>query len=94
LNGPHAAVTEVVNVVGVAFACAQAKDVFDRADEVDCRQRLLVVGRVDVELTVQTEATNATEAVAGFVEELLVEELTRLLQLRRVTRTQALVDLE
>ena len=57
-------------------------------------ERHLRLGDVLVELAVEAEAADAAEAVALRVEELLVEELLRLVELRRVARAQAAVDLE
>jgi hypothetical protein len=47
--------------------------------------------RVD-ELAIQTEATNLAEAVTRLVAELLVEQLARLLERRRIARTELLID--
>jgi hypothetical protein len=55
---------------------------------------LQVLRRALAELAVQAEATDAPEAVARLVEELLLEQLARLLDLRRIAGAQALVDLE
>jgi hypothetical protein len=85
---------EVVDVVDLALAPAQAEDVLDRLHEVGGAERLLRLGRVGAELAVEAEATDAAEAIPRLVEELLVEELARLLDLRRIAGTQTLVDLE
>ncbi len=94
LDRAHAAVAQVVDVVDFALAAAQPEDVADRLHEVRRHQGLLRFRRRRAELAVQAETADATEAVARLVEELLVEQLLRLLDLRRVAGAQALVDLE
>ena len=87
-----AAVAQVVDVVDVPLALAQVEDVADRVDEVLGVQGHLVLGDRLVELAVDAEAADLAEAVAVRVEELLVEELAGLLQLRRVAGPEPLVD--
>jgi hypothetical protein len=102
-----AAVAEVVDIVHLEarLVRAQREDVLDHVDEVVRRERHLVVGhrlaetrlarssgdRVD-ELAIQTEATDLAEAVTRLVAELLVEQLARLLERRRIARTELLID--
>src|SRR5262249_43086856 len=84
----HAAVAEVVDVVelGTAVRVAQLEDELDRRDEVVLAERLLVLADDEAELAVDAEAADAPEAILVRVEELFLEELLRLLELRRVTR--------
>ena len=90
----HAAVAQVVDVVDLAGPRAELEDVLDRVDDVLGLEDLDVLTDGLVELAVQAEAADATQAVALDVEELLVEQLAGLLDLRRVTRAQAAVDLD
>ncbi len=92
----HAPVAEVVDVVRVLalHASAEIDEVLDGVDDVRGLEDLDVLGDVLTELTVEAEAADASEAVALIVEELLVEELTRLLDLHRVARAEAAVDLQ
>ena len=94
VDGPEAAVAQVVDVVDVPLALAEVEDVPDRVDVVERVERHLVVGTVLVELPVDPEPADLAEAVAVGVEELLVEELAGLLQLRRVARPEPLIDPE
>jgi hypothetical protein len=84
----------VVDVVDLALVAAQLQEVLDAVDDVFGLQRLLGLGDVEAELAVQAEAADAAEAVARRVEELLAEELLRLVEVRRIARAQAPVDLE
>ena len=92
VDRPQAAVAQVVDVVDVAFAFAKVQDVADRVDVVFGVEGHLVVGDRLAELPVDPEPADLAEAVAVGVEELLVEELTRLLELRRIARPEPLVD--
>ena len=56
------------------------------------RSVISVFGDVLVELAVDAEAADLAEAVAVGVEELLVEQLAGLLELRRVAGPEPLVD--
>src|SRR5262249_19503284 len=94
VDGPHAAVAEVVDVVNVALAGAQLDDVADRVEVVQRPQRHLGLGDVLVDLPVDAEAADLAQPVAVGVLELLAEQLLGLLQLRRVARTQALGDFQ
>src|SRR6185437_12929680 len=90
VDGAEAAVAEVVDVVDVPLAAAEVEDVADGVDVVDRVERHPVLGDVLVELPVDPEPADLAEAVAVGVEELLVEELAGLLELRRVAGPQAL----
>ena len=58
------------------------------------RSVISVVGNVLIELAVDAEPAHPPQAVAVDVEELLVEQVDRLFELRRIARTQSLVDLQ
>src|SRR5690606_9970013 len=92
LDRPHTTVAEVVDVVDLAAVRPQIHDVADRVDDVVGVERLLGLGDVEVELPIDPEAADAAETILRLVEELLGEELLRLVELRRVARTEALVD--
>ena len=69
-------------------------DVLDRLGRELPELAALAVLLVVLELAVDAEAADAAEAVAVLVEELLGEQRLRLVDLRRVARTQTAVDLE
>ena len=70
----------------------QVEDVADGVDVVLGVEGHPVFGDVLVELAVDPEPADLAQAVAVGVEELLVEQLAGLLELRRVARPQPLVD--
>ena len=82
----------MVDVVDVALALAEAQDESDRVQVVLDVERHLLLGDVLAELAVDPEPADPAEAVAVGVEELLVEQLAGLLQLRRVAGAEPLVD--
>jgi hypothetical protein len=91
----------VVDVVDVGLVALRAEvhDVADDGQEVLGADVLDALGRrlvavVAVELAVDAEPTDLAEAVSVLVEELLLEERPRLLDLRGVARTQPAVDLQ
>ncbi len=90
----HAPVAQVVDVVDLALVGPQVEQVLDRVDDVVRLEHLHVERGLLRELAVQAETAHATQAVALGIEELLVEQLARLLALDRVARAQAAVDLE
>ena len=92
VDRPEPAVAQVVDVVDVPLPLAQVEDVADRVDVVDRVQGHLVFGDRLVELPVDPEPADLAEAVAVGVEELLVEQLAGLLELRRVAGPEPLVD--
>src|SRR5205085_5249866 len=94
VNGAGAAVAEMVVVVYVPFAAAQLKHVPQRVDQVLASQGHHRLGDVLVELAVDAEEADAAEAVAVLVEELLVEERRRFVELRRVAGPQAGINLQ
>ena len=94
VDGAQPAVAQVVDVVDVPLAAPQVEDVADGVDVVLGVERHPVFGDVLVELAVDPEPADLAQAVAVGVEELLVEQLAGLLQLRRVARPQPLVDLQ
>jgi len=96
VDGPHAAVAEVVDVVdlGPGLGVAQLDDVADGVEVVERPQRHLVLGHVLLELAVDAEAADATEAVAVGIAELLAEQLPGLFELRRIAGAETLVDAE
>ena len=94
-------IAQVIDVINKLFLArsAEVKHVADHGEEVLGADALhvfadLLVLRVVVELAVHTEATNASEAIAAVVKELLFEELASLVHLRRVAGTETSVDLE
>ena len=94
VDQPQAAVAEVVDVVDVPLAVAQGEQVAERVDEVLAAEHHLGLRHVLLKLTVDAEPPDAAEAVAVLVEELLLEQRAGLLELRRVARPQAAVDLQ
>jgi hypothetical protein len=84
----------VVDVVDLALVAAELQDVLDAVDDVLREEGLLRLGDVEAELPVEPESADAAEAVAGRVEELLVEQGAGLLDLGRVPGPQTAVDLE
>ncbi len=93
-----AQMVDVVDVGTVALA-AQVHHVSNDGEEVvgtDALFRLVADGvdLVVLELPVDAETSHATEAVAVLFEELLVEELTCLVDLRWVAGTKSSVDLQ
>ena len=92
VDRPQASVAQVVDVVDVPLALPQVEDVSDGVDVILGVEGHPVFGDVLVELAVDPEPADLAQAVAVGVEELLVEELAGLLQLRRVARPQPLVD--
>ena len=93
-DGAHATVAEVVDVVRVALAVVQLDDLADDADEVVVGERALRHGEVEAELAVQLVAADLREVVAAEVEEQRLHEVAGVVDGRRVTRTQTLVDLD
>ncbi len=96
VDGAHPAIAEVVDVVDARFALrvAQPQDVADGVEVIERPQGHFRFRNVLIELAVDAEAADFAETVAVGVLELLLEQLARLLQLRRVARAQALVDFE
>src|SRR6202043_1090089 len=82
------AVAEMVDVIDVPFAAAQLEHVLERVDQVLATEGHHRLGDVLVELAVDAETANATEAIAVLVEELFLKERLRLFELRRVARTE------
>ncbi len=91
-DSPDTAIAEMVNIVDKTFSIPQANDIGDRVDQVLLLEGHLGLGNLLVELPVDPEPTNPAQAVLLRVEELVVEELLRLRQLRRVPGAQTLVD--
>ena len=94
VDGAHAAVAEVVDVVDVALAGPQLDDVADGVKVIEAPKRHLRFRDVLLELAIDAETADLAEAITVGVLELLLEQLLRLFELRRVARTKALVDLE
>ncbi len=89
----HAAVAEVVDVVGLAGGAVgadQGEQVVERAQVVVDRQDA-ALGRA-LELAVDAEAADRAEVVALLVQEAVLEELAHLLLVGGVARAQAAVD--
>ena len=104
-HGPHAAVAEVVDVVGadvegalgrldLGAAVVQRDDVLDRGDDVVDGQRLLVEGLGQAELLVDLVAADLGQVVALGVEVVVVQQRLGRLARRRLARTQLAVDVE
>jgi hypothetical protein len=102
VDGPQAPVAQVVDVVdrepGLVLLglvrLPQLEQVLEGVDEVHGPEGHLRLRDVLVELPVDAEPADAAEPVPVRVEELLLEQLLGLLQLRRITRPELLVDLE
>ncbi len=93
-HAAHAARTEVIDVVDVAFALTEAQEVTHHLVEVVRVEDLLVQRLVRAETRVELQAADPREVVALRVEEHRVEELVRRVEGRRVARAQLAVDLE
>ena len=89
-------VPQVVDVVRFGFGVAAPKfvKVLDRFDEVFGAQHRFVEVDVHTEFAVHSETTDATQAIAGRIEELIAYEIARFVQQGRVARTQTLEDRE
>jgi hypothetical protein len=96
VDGPQAAVTQVIDVVHLELGLAgtQQQQVLETTDQVVDHQRHHVVGRFDIQLAIQAEATHLAQPVPVLVIEFLFKQLAGFLQLRRIARTQAGVDLQ
>ena len=108
IEGAKTTITQVVDVIDMRLVAlgAQVEHVTDDRKEVlrtdvlhRFRRRLTklaidTVFLVVFKLTVDPETTDAPEAVAVVVEELLLEERLCLVDLRRIARTKSSVDLE
>ena len=94
VDEPQAAVAEVVDVVDVPLAVPQGEHVPQRVHEVLAPQDHLRLRHVLLELAVDAEPPDPAQAVALLVEELLVEQRPRLLNLRRVAGAKPAVNLE
>ncbi len=92
VDGAQPAVAQVVDVIDVPLAAPQVEDVPDGVDVVFGRERHPVFGNILVELAVDPEPADLAQAVTVGIEELLMEQLAGLLQLRGVARPQPLVD--
>src|SRR5439155_4628893 len=90
----NAAVAEVVDVVRMADAVVQLDHHGDDLDEVFLGQDPLNLGNLEVEAAVDLVAADLTEVVAAEVEEERVDQVAGVLDRRRVTGTQASVELE
>ena len=91
----------MIDVIDKLFLAGstKVKHVADHGEEVLGADALhvfadLLVLRVVVELAVHAEASNASEAIAAVVKELLFEELASLVHLRRIAGAETTVDLE
>ena len=73
---------------------AQVEDVANRVDVILGVEGHPVFGNVLVELAVDPEPADLAQPIAVGIEELLMEQLACLLQLRRIARPQPLVDPE
>ena len=87
-----AAVFQMIDVVRIALAGAQIHDVLQDVVIIFRRQRQHFFRDRLAEFAVQAEAADAAEVVALVVEEQFIEQLDRLLFLRRVARAHALID--
>src|SRR5439155_9079317 len=85
---------EVVDVIDAPGVLAQAEQIVDDDEEILRRHRLLRDRRVEVELDVELEATDAGEVVLARVEEHALEQRLRRLQRRGIARPHAPVDLD
>ena len=71
---------------------ASVEQVLHRVDQVLRPQDHFVFGHVEAELAIDAEAADATQPIAIRVVELFVEQGLGLFQLRRIARTQPLID--
>ena len=95
VDRPQPAVAQMVDVIDMnpgVVPPAQPEDVPDGVDVILGVERHLVFGHGLIELAIDPEPADLAQAVPVGVEELLVEELARLLELRRIARPQPLVD--
>ena len=87
-DGAHAAVAEVVDVVHVLVAVAQADEALDYRDDVCDGQQALCVGYVKLEPAVDLIASDAAEVVAARVEEYARYIFACVFHARRFVRAQ------
>ncbi len=88
VDGPQAAVAQVVDVVEVDLGIVgtQPQDVLEGVDEVERLEAHHASVDFLVELAVHAEPADPAQAVAVIVAEFLVEEFSGLVELRRVAR--------
>ena len=94
VNSPKPAITQMVDIVNLAFVIPQPDYVIHRIDKILGPQRHL--GKADVlpEFAVQPEPANLAQPVPVYVKELLIEKLFGLLLVGRVTGPQPDVKLQ
>src|SRR5256885_2115997 len=93
-DGAHAAVAEVVDVVGRALAIVQLDDPRDDLHEVLVGEGARGHGLVEAELPIQLVPADLGEVVAAEVEEERLDEASGVVDGRRITRAETLVDLD
>ena len=94
VDGAQTAVAQMVDIVDfhVRVARGQPEQIPDGRDQILGPQRHFVFGHVELQLAVDAEAADFAQTITIGVEEFLVEEGSRLFQLRRIARAQALID--
>ena len=94
IDGSQSAITEVIDVVdmGTVITDSELDDVADRVDHVFCLQRHFAVGDRLVKFPVDSETSNATEAISVHVVELFLEQLDSLFELWRIAWAEPLVN--
>ena len=92
IDGAQAAITQMIDIVHGAGAVAKLQDVADCVEEVDSPQGHFGFRNILIELAVDAESADLAQTIAVGVLELFFEELLRLFQLGRISRTEPLVD--
>ena len=93
-DGAHAAVAEVVDVVHVLVAVAEADEPLDYRDDVGDGQQALAVRDVELEPAIDLIASDAAEVVASRVEEYARYIFACVFHARRFVRAQLAEELE
>ena len=104
-DGTQATIAEVVDVIGLDANLAalrlhaddagmQADDVLDRSSDVVDGEHALSERRVDAQLLVDLVATDLREVITLGIEVEVVEQVARVLDRGRFSRTQLAVDIE
>ena len=92
-HGPHAAATEVIDIIGHPLAPAQLDEILHGGDKVFLRQNPLLVTDAKTEFLVDFVASYAAEIVAFGVKEKSLEHSASVLDGWWITRAELAVDI-
>ena len=93
-DGPHAAISQVINVVDFAFPDLEIDEVADDFDNVLSRQSSLLQGQIQKQFLVQLQSPDRRKVIALGVQEQIVEERPGSFDRRRLSRPETPVDLD